>query len=301
MQDNQSFKSISVSIGRYQVLAIPTGIFGLDGGSMFGTVPKTLWQKTNPADENNRIQLEARALLLKSPQRNILIDDGVGGDFVEKYGEKLGNKFAEIYAVKKGGVSLESSLKRHGLSVEDITDVILTHLHFDHAGGSTCFRDGQISPTFPNAKYYVQKRNYVTALNPNIREKASYLGANFKSLMDSGVLNLIEGTCDNLFPNISMYLSDGHTLGLQVVKISDGKNGIVYGSDLIPTSSHIRLPFVMGYDLEPLKLIEEKRKLLDEVVKNNWYLFFEHDPFMDTAQIKAENNDFFLKEGFFIS
>ena len=119
--------------------------------------------------------------------------------------------------------------------------------------------------------------------------------------MDAGVLNLIDGTCDSLLPNISMYLSDGHTLGLQVVKISDGKNGIVYCSDLIPTSSHIRLPFVMGYDLEPLKVIEEKRKILDEIVQNNWHLFFEHDPFMDAALIKADNNDFYFKEGFFIS
>lgn len=300
MQDPKSLLPLSLRIGEYEVHSIPTGVFGLDGGAMFGTVPKTIWQKTNPADTNNRIELEARALLLKSAQRNILIDNGVGRDFVGKYGEKLGKKFAEIYNVSDSGASLENSLNRYGLKPTDITDVILSHLHFDHAGGSTKYVNGSVVPTFPNANYYVQKKNLEVALNPNIRERASYLAPNFKPLLENGQLKAIEGSSKNLFPNISMYISNGHTAGLQVVEISDDKNGIVYCADLIPTSSHIRLPYVMGYDLEPLMVIEEKRVLLSKVIKNNWYLFFEHDPFVEAASISFRENDYHYNEGFIL-
>ena len=150
------FNSLNLKIGPYTLHPIPTGIFGLDGGAMFGTVPKTLWQKTNPADEQNRIPMEARALLLKSPDRNILIDTGNGSDFIAKYGEKAGSKFAEIYSVSQNGPNLISSLKKYNLNPEDITDVILTHLHFDHAGGSTKAVENQIVFIFLKAQYYVQ-------------------------------------------------------------------------------------------------------------------------------------------------
>ncbi len=296
--ENRALKKISLQIGDYEVHAIPTGLFGLDGGAMFGTVPKVLWQKTNPADEQNRISLEARALLLKSSKRNILIDNGIGHDFVEKYGDKLGKKFADIYAVKSGVASLEKSLAFHGLKLDEITDVILTHLHFDHAGGSTRSENGKLVPTFPKAKYYVQKKNLDVALKPNLREKASYLPANFQPLLQQNVLETLSGPSENYFPNISFYISDGHTQGMQVVKVSDGKNGIVYCADLIPTSTHVRLPFVMGYDLEPLRLIEEKRKLLQEVEQKNWYLFFEHDPHMDAARVSQLEGDFSVSEGY---
>lgn len=300
MQDPKSLRHIQLRIGEYEIHSIPTGIFALDGGAMFGTVPKTLWQKTNPADEHNRIDLEARALLLKSPRRNILIDDGVGRDFVMKYGEKLGKRFGEIYKVAEGGNDLISSLKRYDLKPEDITDVILSHLHFDHAGGSTCAKDGKLVPTFPNSTYWVQKKNLEIALQPNVRERASYLAANFQPLIDAGKLKTLDGRSENIFPNISMYLSHGHTEGLQVVVVSDAKSGIVYCADLIPTSSHIRLPYVMGYDLEPLKVIEEKKKLLTEVEKKNWYLFFEHDPHVEAALVESRDGDFYFKEGFVI-
>lgn len=298
MQDPKSLRQIQLRIGEYEVHSINTGIFGLDGGAMFGTVPKTLWQKTNPADELNRIDLEARALLLKSPKRNILIDNGVGRDFVLKYGEKLGKKFGEIYKVAEGGADLLTSLQRYELKPDDITDVILSHLHFDHAGGSTCAKDGKLVPTFPRATYWVQKRNLEVALNPNVRERASYLPANFQPLIDAGRLKTLDGKSENIFPNISMYLSHGHTEGLQVAVVSDSKNGIVYCADLIPTSSHIRLPYVMGYDLEPLKVIAEKKLLLTEVEQKNWFLFFEHDPHIEAARIEARDGDFYFKEGY---
>lgn len=291
-----------LKIGPYQAKPVPTGIFGLDGGAMFGTVPKVLWEKTNPADDHNRIQMEARALLLDGGpgQHRVMIDCGIGGDFIAKYGEKLGTKFAEIYAmeVSDSYLGVARGLAAWGLSLEDITDVILTHLHFDHAGGATTERDGHLVPTFPNARYYIQKANLETARHPNLREKASYFAANFEPLAEAGVLTVLDGPIENLLPGISVQLTHGHTVGQQIVKVSDGRDTLVYCGDLIPTSTHVRLPWVMGYDLEPLKLIEEKRTLLTPAAQGHWYLFFEHDPYMDAALVEEIKGDFAVKERF---
>ncbi|HRO67867.1 MAG TPA: MBL fold metallo-hydrolase [Pseudobdellovibrionaceae bacterium] len=301
--NNPAFKvsRTRLRIGDYEVIPLPTGIFGLDGGAMFGTVPKVLWEKTNPPDEKNRIPMEARALLLKSPARQIVIDTGNGGDFVHKYGEKLGHKFAELYNISDEGPSLKKSLARAGVSPAEITDVILTHLHFDHAGGATEWRDGKLQPTFPNAKYYVQKRNLETASKPNLRERASYFPANFQPLLEAGVLEVLDGAVENLMPGISVAISDGHTQGQQIVKITDGKNGLLYGGDLVPTSTHVRTPWLMGYDLNPLVLMEEKQKYLGPVADQGWHLFFEHDPYCDIASIERQGSDFAVKERFWIS
>jgi glyoxylase-like metal-dependent hydrolase (beta-lactamase superfamily II) len=275
---------------------VRTGIFGLDGGAMFGTVPKVLWEKSNPADDQNRIQMEARTLLLDGGKgQRILVDCGIGGDFILKYGEKLGAKFAEMYAVNEDS-SVEENLKSIGLKTSDIDHVILTHLHFDHAGGATCEKDGRLVPTFSNARYYVQKANYETASQPNLRERASYYSVNFQPLLEAGVLTLLDGPVENLLPGVSVSLSHGHTQGQQIVKISDEKTTLVYCGDLIPTSSHIRLPWVMGYDLNPLVLMEEKRELLTPAAENGWYLFFEHDPYIDAARVEAFKGDFAVKE-----
>lgn len=293
-------KQIKLKIGDYEIAAIPTGLFGLDGGAMFGTVPKVLWQKTNPADEHNRIQMEARALLLKSKTRNILIDTGNGSDFVAKYGEKLGNKFAEIYAVDQKGPSLLSSLKKNGLTPDDITDVILTHLHFDHAGGATTERNGKLVSTFPNAKYHLQRKNLETAQQANLREKSSYYPANFQPLLDSNQLQLIDGDQKNYLPGISLQVSNGHTVGHQVVTVEDEQTALFYCGDVVPTSSHVRSAWVMGYDLNPLLLIEEKQKLLEKAQLKKSYLFFEHDPYCDMATVEKHNNDFAVKERFLL-
>ncbi len=285
-------------LGEYEVCPVPTGLFGLDGGAMFGTVPKMLWDKSNPSDSKNRILLEARGLLLKSPQRKILIDCGNGGDFVAKYGEKLGSKFSEMYNIDPDGPSLKKSLLSHGLSFSDITDVVLTHLHFDHCGGGTTEANGKLAPTFPNAKYYVQSANLETAENPNIREKASYFPANYKPLLEAKVLQLLDGDVENLLPGISVMVSHGHTRGQQIVKISGGGNSLLYCADVVPTSSHIRLAWIMGYDLEPITLIEEKKKFLSQAADENWYLYFEHDPYCDAATIARQGSDFVLKEQF---
>lgn len=294
----ENINSLHLKIGDYEICPVPTGLFGLDGGAMFGTVPKVLWEKSNPPDEKNRIPMEARALLLKSPTRKILIDSGNGSDFVAKYGEKLGGKFAEMYGVDNSGPSLLKSLAKFGLKPEDITDVILTHLHFDHAGGATTEKNGQLVPTFPKARYYVQKENLETASHPNIREKASYFAANFEPLQKAGVLTVLDGEKENLLPGISVMTSNGHTQGQQMVKVTDGKKTLVYCGDVIPTSSHVRLAWIMGYDLDPLTLIEEKRKLLSQAAPGEWYLYFEHDPYCDAALVTAQGSDFAIAQRF---
>ncbi|MES2801951.1 MAG: MBL fold metallo-hydrolase [Bdellovibrionota bacterium] len=291
---------IHLNIGGYEVIPLPTGLFGLDGGAMFGTVPKALWEKTNPADAHNRIPMEARALLLKSKDRNVLIDCGNGTDFIAKYGDKLGAKFAELYQVDDSGPSLKNSLAAHGLTANDITDVILTHLHFDHAGGATSAIDNLIKPTFLNAKYYVQAENLKTAQHPNVREKASYLAANFQPLLDAGVLDLVNGATKNLLPNISVWVSNGHTTAHQVVIVEDDMQKLIYCGDVIPTASHIRAAWVMGYDLHPLQVIEEKTALLKSTLEKNTYLFFEHDPYCDVATVEADKSDFKVKERFWL-
>lgn len=294
----EMLKTLRLQIANFEICPLPTGIFGLDGGAMFGTVPKVLWEKSNPADELNRIQMEARCLLLKSPDCNILIDTGNGGDFIAKYGEKLGSKFAEMYNIQDPNPAIIKSLAQFQLLPEDIHAVILTHLHFDHAGGATTERNGKLVPTFPKAKYFVQKSNLETAKNPNLREKASYFSANFEPLLNHQVLTLLDGPVENLFPGISLLVSNGHTQGQQIVKISDSQNTLIYCADLVPTSSHVRLPWLMGYDLNPLLLMEEKSALLGQAAEHNWQLYFEHDPYCDTALIERKGQDFQVKERF---
>lgn len=303
MENNRQYsvERTSLKIGEYEVCPIPTGIFGLDGGAMFGTVPKVLWEKSNPPDEKNRIPMEARGLLLKSKNRIILIDCGNGGDFVAKYGEKLGTKFAEMYGVQGEAIQLKKSLLSHGVTPEMVTDVILTHLHFDHCGGGVTEKNGQLVPTFSKAQYYVQKENLETAQSPNIREKASYFSANFQPLLAAGVLKVIDGEVKNLLPQISVLLSYGHTRGHQMVLIESPEKTLLYCGDVIPTSSHVRLAWVMGYDLEPLKIISEKEKILQRAAREKWFLFFEHDPYCDAATVIPAGADFAVEKRFLLS
>ncbi len=290
-------QSVKLTIGPYRIKPIPTGVFGLDGGAMFGTVPKVLWEKTNPADDHNRIEMEARALLLDGgPGQRILIDCGIGGDFVAKYGEKFGPKFAEMFSVSDTS-SVEKSLATHGLTTRDIDHVILTHLHFDHCGGATkADANGKLIPTFENARYYIQKENYDTAVRPNLREKASYYAPNFEPLREAGVLEFLQGGVENLLPGVSVQTTNGHTHMQQVVKVTDGRETLLYCGDLIPTSTHVRLAWVMGYDLDPLTIIDEKREVLAQAAEGHWTLFFEHDPYADAARVTASKGDYQVTE-----
>lgn len=260
-----------MQLGRYAVSAIECGYLGLDGGSMFGVVPKTLWQKTNPADEQNRIKLAMRAMLIQGDGKNIIVDCGAGN--------KLSEKLKGIYVLDYSEHSLESSINKSGLNLEDITDVVLTHLHFDHTGGATLANDdGEVVATFPNATYYIHKTQWETAFNPSPRDKSSYFKENYEILMKDDQLNLLEGE-DELFPEIETIVVNGHTPGQILLKIRSGERTMLYSADLFPTSSHVPLPYIMAYDLEPLESMKEKERVLEKAVKEDWILFYEHDPY----------------------
>ena len=261
---------------KYNLSIIESGFFGLDGGAMFGIVPKPLWQKTNPSDQSNRIRLSTRHLLLESENKKMIIDTGMG--------DKWDDKLKKIYAVDEK-LSMKSALKKKGLKAEDITDVIITHLHFDHAGGSTVLKNKKLEPAFPNAKYYVQKQNYNWAVKPSDKDKGSYLKENFIPLFEEGLLSFTIGNA-KLDDEIEFIVINGHTFGQQMVKISNVSETFLFCGDLIPTSSHIPLPYIMGYDLQPLITLQEKQKYLKQAVDENWKLFFGHDP--ETAFVSVK-------------
>ena len=270
-----------MKIGPYNLHSIETGEFALDGGAMFGIIPKIFWEKKIPADEKNRITLRLRALLISGNGKNILVDDGIGS--------KDDDKFKDIYKVDHSRFTLESSLSKYNLTCEDITDVILTHFHFDHAGGSTKINSaGQAVPAFPNATYYIQKRNLGWAMDPSEKDQASFTKANFDPLIKAGLLKELEGPCE-LYPGISIIVVEGHTEAQQLVKISDGKVTLLYCGDLIPTAAHIPLPWIMGYDNHPITTLAEKKDLLQKALDEKWILFFEHCPLTAACRlIKTE-------------
>lgn len=236
---------------------------------MFGVVPRTLWSKTNPPDEKNRIPMASRALLLTGEGRTILVDVGNG----TKYAEKL----IGIYKIDWSTNDLLSSLARFNVRPEEVTDVILTHLHFDHAGGSTLKDGDTVRPTFPNATYHVQKQHWDAANAPTERDRASFFPEDFQPLKREGQLKFTVGEGE-IFPGISLRTVHGHTTALQCPVIADGKQTLFYCADLMPTTSHVQLPWIMAYDLRPLVTLEEKRRVLQEAVDGKWILFFEHDP-----------------------
>ena len=266
-----------MKIGKYKISIINSGYFGLDGGAMFGIIPKLLWQKSNPPDEANRIKLATRNLLLETDTKKILVDTGMGNKWDEKS--------EGIYAIDQKDNSLIGELAKLNIRPDEITDVILTHLHFDHTGGSTKLENGKLVPAFPNAKYFVQKKNFEWGSNPSERDKGSYIKENFIPLKEEGVLYLIEGE-KKYDDEIDFVLVNGHTFSQQLLKISDSSNTFLYCCDLFPTTSHIHIPFVMGYDLQPLVTVEEKKKILAKAVEENWKLFFEHDPINAIGTVK---------------
>ncbi len=277
-----------MQIGQYLLKTVTSGFFGLDGGAMFGIIPKALWEKTNPADDKNRVTLATRNLLLISENKKILIDTGMGN--------KWDDKSKNIYRMDSA-FNLEVALKNAGVQMNEITDVILTHLHFDHTGGSTKFENGKLIPTFPNAKYFVQKKNFEWAMNPSERDKGSYIKDNFVPLLQQGVLNLIDGEID-FDENISFKIINGHTFGQQMIKISDSSNTILYCADLLPFVSQIRIPYIMGYDLQPLVTVQEKKKYLQLAADENWHFYFGHDPLYAMATVKRTDKGVVLYKTF---
>jgi len=274
-----------VKVGPYEIHPIETGRFRLDGGAMFGIVPKPLWAKTNPPDDRNRILLAARAMLIVGNGRKILIDNGNGTKFTEKQ--------VDIYDLDMSRYNLDASLAHYGLTVKDITDVVLTHLHFDHAGGSTYRENDTLFPTFPNAKYYVQKDHWYQATHPNEKDRGSFMPDDFLPLHAEGVLEFVDGEGE-LFPGIEVLVMNGHTTAQQLPKISDGETTLLYCCDLFPTASHIPLPYIMAYDLRPLTTLEEKRKILARAHEEQWLLFFEHDPNIVSGTVGLSDKGFSL-------
>ncbi len=266
-----------------QLSILPTGYFKLDGGAMFGVVPKTLWQKLNPPDENNLCTWSMQCLLVQTETRNILIDTGIGN--------KQDAKWRSFFH-PHGNETLLNSLKIKGLDPEDITDVLLTHLHFDHVGGAAQrLGDGSIVPTFPKATYWSNQVHYDWAIQPNAREKASFLKENFVPLHEAGILQFIDIQQDILFDsNIRLRFTYGHTEAMMLPHLQVGDKTVVYCADTLPSSTHLGAPYVMSYDIRPLVSLEEKENLLQEAAEKGWILIFEHDPRYECATVKRNAN-----------
>lgn len=275
-----------------KIYPILTGNFKLDGGAMFGVVPKSLWQRTNPADNNNMCSWSMRCMLIEDGERLILIDNGIG--------DKQSEKFFSYYFLF-GDSTLDSELNRHGFNRNDITDVFLTHLHFDHCGGSI-IRDkksGLFIPAFKNARFWSNDRHWQWATEPNEREKASFLKENIIPIQESGQLNMIKRDASRATKwknNISVYFADGHT-DSQMIPIIDYKGKkLVFMADLLPSTGHIPLPYVMGYDTRPLLTIDEKISFFNKAVKEDYILFLEHDFYSECCTLQQTEKGVRLKD-----
>ena len=264
---------------------INTGLFRLDGGAMFGVVPKSIWSKTNPSNEKNMCPWAMRCLLVETSKKLILIDTGIGNKQSEKF-------FSHFYL--HGDYSLEKSINNKGFSTDDITDVIFTHLHFDHCGGAVKKNGKEYSLTFSKAKHWTNKRHWDWAMNPNKREKASFLKENFVPIKEMGKLNFLE---EGIFiKDIEIKFFHGHTESQMIPFIHTNKKTIIFCADLLPSTGHIPLPYVMGYDIRPLITINEKEKFLNEAFEKEYILFLEHDYYNECCKIGKNGDKFIVKE-----
>jgi glyoxylase-like metal-dependent hydrolase (beta-lactamase superfamily II) len=270
-----------------KLYTIDTGFFKLDGGAMFGVVPKSIWQKLNPADENNMCTWAMRCLLVEYHNRLILIDTGIGN--------KQNEKFFSFYYLH-GDDSLEKSLNKHGFTYIDITDVFLTHLHFDHCGGAISSERSKeyYYPTFPNAIYWSHSKHWDWAIHPNAREKASFLKENILPIQESGQLKFVDkDTYDLPFEYIDVY---GHTEAMILPVVEYKGTKVIYLADLIPSYGHIPIPYVMAYDVRPLETMKEKEQILEKAFQENWLLFFEHDPKIELCTLQKTEKGIRMQE-----
>ena len=274
---------------------IEAGNFKLDGGAMFGVVPKTIWNKTNPADENNLIDIAARCLLIEEGNRLILIDTGMGN--------KQSEKFFSYYSLW-GNHSLDKSLAKYGFNRDDITDVFMSHLHFDHCGGSVNWNKDKTGyeVAFKNAKFWTNENHWEWATKPNQREKASFLSENILPMQESGQLNFIKRPESDFLEkselDFGIFFVDGHTEKMMIPHIQYQDKTIVFCADLIPTAGHLPLPYVMGYDTRPLLTMPEKSKFLNAAADNNYYLVLEHDAHNEIITVEKTEKGVRLKEVF---
>lgn len=273
-----------------KLYSINTGNFKLDGGAMFGVVPKSIWQKTNPADANNLCSWAMRSLLIEDGARLILVDNGLGN--------KQDEKFFSHYHLH-GNDNIDKSLAQHGFHRDDITDVFLTHLHFDHCGGSIERIGDKLVPAFKNAVYWSNEQHWKWAVHPNAREKASFLAENILPIQQSGQLNFIP-TVDNVkfHEGINIRFAYGHTDAMMLPQLQYKNTTILYMADLLPSTGHIPLPYVMSYDMFPMKTLTEKKLFLEEAANNNYVLFLEHDPENECCTLQTTEKGVRLKDTF---
>ena len=274
-----------------KLYSINTGYFKLDGGAMFGVVPKSIWNKLNPADENNLCNWALRCMLVEEGNKLILIDNGNGN--------KQDEKFWSHYYLN-GDDTLDKSLAKYGFTADDITDVILTHLHFDHCGGSIKIENGKLVPAFKNATYWSNEKHWNWAVHPNEREKASFLKENILPIQESGQLKFQDTNIkqSSIHPEISFLYVSGHTEAMMIPHINYNGRTVVFVADLLPSAAHIPLPYVMAYDMFPLTTLIEKKAFLKEAVENNYILFFEHDPKIECCTLHQTERGIRMKESF---
>ncbi len=282
-----------MKVGKFQIDVVDTGNFGLDGGSMFGVVPKTMWSKSyHPGDNLNRIPLAARPILIQWDEQKVLIDTGNG----TKWNEKM----TSIYNIDLYKSDLNIALSPFRLKPADITDVIFTHLHFDHCGGATRIEENKLLPTFVNAKHYVQKDHLDWALNPLEKDRASFIRDNFMPILENGMMETVDGEGD-IFTGISVIPVFGHTHSMQLIKISDAGETLLYCSDLSPTSAHIHLPVGLSFDNHPIITLEEKKKYISMACEEGWTIIYEHDVFKQASKISKNEKGYFAEEEIIIT
>ena len=267
-----------MKLGDFELDAVSDGHFWLDGGSMYGVVPKVLWDKLTPADEENRIRLALNCLLIRTPEKMVLVDTGLG--------EKFSKRSKEIYRTERSQ-NLFRSLAALRIEPTDIDFVINTHLHFDHCGGNTIKVNGKHVPSFPNAKYIIQKDEWDNANRPNERTKSSYRTCDFLPLEEAGQVQLVEGDYD-VIPGVKTMVTRGHTQGHQSVFISSRGNKALYLGDIIPMTYHLKIPYMTGFDMYPVELLETKKDIIGRAVQENWLLIFEHDPKTVFARVSED-------------
>lgn len=265
-------------IGEYTLTALDAGHFGLDGGAMFGVVPRPLWSRRIEPDERGRIPLATRCLLIEGGGRLVVVDVGIG--------DKVDARFRDIYGIDSGAPGLVGALAGAGYAPDDVTDVILTHLHFDHCGGMTRMEGDRAVPVFPSARHHVQAAHWDWAVARPLRERASFLYENFMPIKEEGLLNRVSADGE-ILPGISVETVNGHTEAQQLVHVWRGDEHLVFVADLIPTVAHVPPVWGMAYDIRPLVTIEEKTSFLDRAIAGGWTLFFEHDATVETGRIEA--------------
>lgn len=272
---------MALQLGTMAVHPLVEGRFSLDGGALFGVVPRLLWERRFTPDERNRVSLVTRAMLVRTGPRNVLVDLGLGS--------RWDGKHRAMYGIDHSGGGLDAALTQAGLSRNDVTDVVLSHLHFDVAGATTREEGGQLRLSYPNATVHLQRRHWKWAHQPSEKDAGSFRHDDFSLLERSGRLHLLEGSTE-LYPGVHLFVSEGHTVGMQLVRLEAEGRTLVFCGDLIPTTSHLRAPWVSAFDLYPLTAIEEKRQLLAQAVEEGWQLFFNRDPATAVTTVRDDGS-----------